>query len=221
MQLSNQQIQAIKSLEGHVIPNDICEGPDGAVGHYIETELIKRGIPIDRTGIVDVPFTGDEVKTRNMASNANHTVGTSTIDEIKNKSYKQSNFKKKLTSQIRIEWSNKFNEVAHADIRDLSPSEVQNYFEPTSVFFSLDAQHAFPEAFSLVEQDLVSFLQQEDFSLLQVFVSASFAATVSLLVFLSSCGGVMAVADMIAVANAKLKNNFFIVNILISNYSQK
>ena len=129
MPLSNQQIQAIKSLEGHVIPNDICEGPDGAVGHYIETELIKRGIPIDRTGIVDVPFTGDEVKTRNMASNANHTVGTSTIDEIKNKSYKQSNFKKKLTSQIRIEWSNKFNEVAHADIRDLSSSEVQNYFE--------------------------------------------------------------------------------------------
>jgi hypothetical protein len=87
-------------LVGMAVPKQY----NGNVGYFVEDVLAKYGYAINRFRGCDmiIANTGVEVKTRNVDSNASHTVCTSTYEEICNTSYEESNLKSKFQQQYRV-----------------------------------------------------------------------------------------------------------------------
>ena len=73
---------------------------DGTNGKILEQEMMRQGFPINQNGTVDLP--GIEVKSRKASTDAMHTVGTMTYDDIVATPWNQTPFKKKLQTQYRV-----------------------------------------------------------------------------------------------------------------------
>ncbi len=74
---------------------------DGSMGLAIENELRNQGFNVS-SGVIDMPDLQLEIKTRKSTSDAPHTVGTMTHNDILNTSWKYTSFRQKLQSQLRI-----------------------------------------------------------------------------------------------------------------------
>ena len=74
---------------------------DGRMGKAVEQELIKQGYNIS-SGVIDMPDLQLEIKTRKSSSDAPHTVGTMTHDDILSTDWANTSFKRKLQSQLRV-----------------------------------------------------------------------------------------------------------------------
>lgn len=76
----------------------------GNVGRFVEDVLESNGYAVNRGHGCDLSIgnSGLEVKTRNVDTNADHTVGTMTITDICNTSYEDSNISAKMQQQYRV-----------------------------------------------------------------------------------------------------------------------
>jgi hypothetical protein len=75
---------------------------DGTLGIAVEQELIRQGFRVS-TGTLDLPDYGLEIKTRKSKdSNAPHTVGTMTLENIINTDWEDTPLRKKLKNQFRV-----------------------------------------------------------------------------------------------------------------------
>ncbi len=86
----------------------------------------EKGHFIDANGIVDMPEYGIDNKTRKLGSNAYHTVGSMTIDDILNTpSWYDTRYYKKALNQNQVQWSEIFQEVVDVTILDMDLPEIQ------------------------------------------------------------------------------------------------
>jgi len=93
----------IKSLKVNLSNIDFVDPDqvnDGTNGKILEQEMMRQGFPIDQNGTIDLP--GIEVKSRKASTDAMHTVGTMTYDDIVATPWDQTPFKKKLQTQYRV-----------------------------------------------------------------------------------------------------------------------
>ena len=93
----------IKSLKVNLSNIDFVDPDqvnDGTNGKILEQEMMRQGFPINQNGTVDLP--GIEVKSRKASTDAMHTVGTMTYDDIVATPWNQTPFKKKLQTQYRV-----------------------------------------------------------------------------------------------------------------------
>lgn len=93
----------IKSLKVNLDNIDFVDPDqvnDGRNGKILEQEMMRQGYPIDQNGTIDLP--GIEVKSRKASTDAMHTVGTMTYDDILVTPWDQTPFKKKLQTQYRV-----------------------------------------------------------------------------------------------------------------------
>lgn len=93
----------IKSLKVNLDNIDFVDPDqvnDGRNGKILEQEMMRQGYPIDQNGTIDLP--GIEVKSRKSSTDAMHTVGTMTYDDILVTPWDQTPFKKKLQTQYRV-----------------------------------------------------------------------------------------------------------------------
>jgi len=83
-------------------------GSHGNIGCYVEEVLNSNGYPVNKGAGCDINISGVdvEVKTRNIDSDAPHTVGSMTYEEICNTPYEQSNVCKKFQQQYRVYFKN-------------------------------------------------------------------------------------------------------------------
>lgn len=122
--LTKEQINTILSLKGYDIPFSVATGPDGAVGHHVEQYLTIHGVSVDQMAVCDLN-TGEELKTRKTSSKAKHTVGTMTLNNIINGTYKKSSISEKLKYQIRFEWSDTYHKITHVSFVDMTDKNIQ------------------------------------------------------------------------------------------------
>jgi len=93
----------IKSLKVNLSNIDFIDPDqvnDGTNGKILEQEMMRQGFPIDQNGTIDLP--GIEVKSRKASTDAMHTIGTMTYDDIVATPWDQTPFKKKLQTQYRV-----------------------------------------------------------------------------------------------------------------------
>lgn len=125
----------IKSLKVNLSNIDFADPDkvnDGRNGKILEQEMMRQGYPIDRSGTVDMPDIGIEVKSRKSSTDAMHTIGTMTYDEILVTPWDKTPFKQKLQKQYRVtinkdEFEGDIN--ATGKVVDLSNPEIQAKLE--------------------------------------------------------------------------------------------
>lgn len=125
----------IKSLKVNLSNIDFADPDkvnDGRNGKILEQEMMRQGYPIDRSGTVDMPDIGIEVKSRKSSTGAMHTIGTMTYDEILVTPWDKTPFKQKLQKQYRVtinkdEFEGDIN--ATGKVVDLSNPEIQAKLE--------------------------------------------------------------------------------------------
>ena len=123
----------IKSLKVNLDNIDFVDPDqvnDGRNGKILEQEMIRQGYPIDQNGTIDLP--GIEVKSRKSSTDAMHTVGTMTYDDILVTPWDQTPFKKKLQTQYRVTINKEEctgGVSATGKIVDLSDPEIQKELE--------------------------------------------------------------------------------------------
>ena len=123
----------IKSLKVNLDNIDFVDPDqvnDGRNGKILEQEMIRQGYPIDQNGTIDLP--GIEVKSRKSSTDAMHTVGTMTYDDIVATPWDQTPFKKKLQTQYRVTINKEEctgGVSATGKIVDLSDPEIQKELE--------------------------------------------------------------------------------------------
>jgi len=88
---------------------------DGRMGIAIENELRNQGYKVT-SGVIDMPDLQLEIKTRKSSSGAPHTVGTMTHDDILNTCWKNTSFRQKLQSQLRITIDDKTGKVSDQSV---------------------------------------------------------------------------------------------------------
>lgn len=125
----------IKSLKVNLSNIDFADPDkvnDGRNGKILEQEMMRQGYPIDRSGTVDMPDIGIEVKSRKSSTDAMHTIGTMKYDEILVTPWDKTPFKQKLQKQYRVtinkdEFEGDIN--ATGKVVDLSNPEIQAKLE--------------------------------------------------------------------------------------------
>ena len=123
----------IKSLKVNLSNIDFIDPDqvnDGTNGKILEQEMMRQGFPIDRNGTIDLP--GIEVKSRKSSTDAMHTVGTMTYDDIVATPWDQTPFKKKLQTQYRVTINKdefEGNVSAIGKVVDFSNPEIQKELE--------------------------------------------------------------------------------------------
>lgn len=97
---------------------------DGVNGKMLEAGMMQQGYNIDTTGTTDLP--GLEIKSRGSKTNAKHTIGTMTYDDILKTPYDQTTFKQKLQTQYRV--TIKAENSATGRVVHLDNEEIQKNF---------------------------------------------------------------------------------------------
>lgn len=97
---------------------------DGVNGKLLESAMIEQGFKISQHDTTDLP--GIEIKSRGARTNAKHTIGTMTYDDILKTPYDQTTFKQKLQVQYRV--TIKASDSASGHVVDFSDEEIQRYF---------------------------------------------------------------------------------------------
>ena len=94
------KIKSLKVNLSNVDFKDPTKVNDGTNGKILEQAMMMQGYPIDQNGTIDLP--GIEVKSRKSTTDAMHTVGTMTYDDIISTPWDQTPFKQKLQTQYRV-----------------------------------------------------------------------------------------------------------------------
>jgi hypothetical protein len=116
-----RQLKNLDKLIGQILPGT----NGGASGRGLEkliTEVLH--IPIDRGAGPDIRVYDLEVKSRDVDSDADHTIGTMTTSSILASDYDQTHIKDKLQQQLRVK--TKDNVIVEADIYDFSRRDIQD-----------------------------------------------------------------------------------------------
>ena len=116
------------SNAGFVDPSKVNNGTNGKI---LEQVMIEQGFPVDQNGTVDLPG-GIEIKSRKSTTDAMHTIGTMTYDDIIKTPWNKTPFRQKLQKQYRvtIHKNELTGEIDTFDkIVDFSSPEIQSKLE--------------------------------------------------------------------------------------------
>jgi hypothetical protein len=103
---------------------------DATVGQFIDNLMMSKGHVIDKVGHVDMPEYGSDNKVRKLRSNANHTIGSNTINKIINTpNWQDSSFYQKSLNPNQITYDPDFNEVIDAKLVDMEIDLIQQNLE--------------------------------------------------------------------------------------------
>jgi len=112
-----------KLLIGQIVPTN----QHGHAGRYVESLIEKMGVLINRGHGPDFIDYGLELKTRDVDATSAQTIADMSVEEIINKSYKDSHVFKKFQQQLRVYIRD--NVIVSADIYDFSHSSIQDLLE--------------------------------------------------------------------------------------------
>lgn len=99
---------------------------DCDIGQWVDDVLARKGIRIDKTGVVDIPDFKIDNKTRKKDSKAHHTVGSITENAILNtEHFKDTRLFHKLQNQNQITYDTDFMEVSSVEILDMDIDLIQ------------------------------------------------------------------------------------------------
>ena len=117
-------------LIGRAVPKQASgNGSHGNIGEYVENILNSNGYPVNK-GIgcdIDIGGVKVEVKTRNIDSDAPHTVGSMSREDICNTPYEESNICKKLQQQYRVYFKDGDpGFIVDARVRQFTDSSIQS-----------------------------------------------------------------------------------------------
>lgn len=127
MSTKKVRVKSLKVDLSKVPFKDPSKVNDGTNGKILEQAMKKQGFPIDSKGTVDLPSIDVEIKTRSNQTNAPHTVGTMTFDDIINTPWDETPFKQKLQKQYRV--TIKEDASASGKVVDLSHPKIQKHFK--------------------------------------------------------------------------------------------
>jgi hypothetical protein len=103
---------------------------DAVVGQFIDSLMMSKGHVVDKYGHIDMPEYGSDNKVRKLRSNANHTVGSNTIDKIINTpNWKDTTFYRKSLNPNQITYDPDFNEVIDSRLVDMEIDLIQKNLE--------------------------------------------------------------------------------------------
>jgi hypothetical protein len=108
---------------GDQIPNfrNDCE-----VGQWVDHQMSTKGHYIDKTGLVDMPQYEVDNKSRKKGSNAYHTVGSMTINDIINTSnFNDTRYRHKVQNQNQVIYDPDFLEVTEVNLIDMDIDLIQ------------------------------------------------------------------------------------------------
>ena len=123
----------MKSARVSVIKENIEKGTpipdaknDAFIGKWVDQEMKNKGHTIDEHGIVDMPEYGIDNKTRKRGSNASHTIGSMTDNNIiKSPVWEDTNFYAKSKNQNQVMWDPDFMEISNVKIVDMDIDLIQ------------------------------------------------------------------------------------------------
>jgi hypothetical protein len=103
---------------------------DAIIGQFIDDLMMSKGHVIDKIGHVDMPEYGSDNKVRKLRSNANHTVGSNTINKIINTpNWQDTSFYRKSLNPNQITYDPDFNEVIDSKLVDMEIDLIQQNLE--------------------------------------------------------------------------------------------
>lgn len=108
------------------LPEDMVD--PSHLGTYIHN-YIGRQLRIDIEGVVDISEYGIEIKSKNIESASNWTIGTVTLSEFLLKSYKSSKFFQKLQALLLVAYDAKINKIVRYDLCYLNYPDIQYIME--------------------------------------------------------------------------------------------
>ena len=123
----------MKQARVSVIKDNIKKGDqvpiakhDCNIGQWVDQEMIKKGHPVDKNGVLDIPEYNIDNKTRKYGSKTHHTIGSQTIRKIlATPNWYDTTFYKKTCNQNQIIWNEDFQEVVDVSIIDQDLPEIQ------------------------------------------------------------------------------------------------
>ena len=127
--MKNARVKTIKNniTVGTPIPNF---KHDGSSGIWLDDVMESNGHRVDHTGTLDLPEYGIDNKSRKKGSHAHHTVGSMTINAIKESpEFKKTKFHKKVQNQNQVTYDPVFKEVSSVNIVDMDIDIVQQKLE--------------------------------------------------------------------------------------------
>ena len=114
---------------GTVIPMSALMGADGAVGKWVEQQLIRKYFPLVDGSGPDMPSLGIEIKTRTVGTNAMLTVGTMTVNDISTKDWEYTHLYNKLQNMYIVYYDRDTAVVTKNYMVDLGGSDLQEKFK--------------------------------------------------------------------------------------------
>lgn len=124
MSLSKAKVTTLKNLDkliGQILP-DTYGGASGRGLEKLITDLLN--IPIDQGVGPDIRIYDLEIKSRDIDSKADHTIGTLTLGSALTSVYDQTHLKDKMQQQLRVK--TKDNVIVQADVYDFSRRDIQD-----------------------------------------------------------------------------------------------
>jgi hypothetical protein len=123
--MKKARVSVIKDniTQGTIIPNftNDCD-----VGQWADNLMENKGHVIDKNGLVDHPQYGIDNKTRRKGSKAAHTVGSMTINAIKEASkWEDTRYYHKTQNQNQITYDTDFLEVSSVKLVDMAIDTIQ------------------------------------------------------------------------------------------------
>lgn len=117
--------KASRKLVGMTVPQRL----NGNVGNFVEEVLINEGYEINKGIGPDLLSIGVEIKTRDVNSNAHHTIGTMTATGINSTSWKDSSICSKVQQQFRVLYDDKSGTIKSAGMYDFRHEDIQSELE--------------------------------------------------------------------------------------------
>lgn len=108
---------------GERIPNfdQDCE-----IGQWADRQMANKGHVVDKSGLVDMPVYKVDNKTRKKGTNAYHTVGSMTNEDIKaTPDFTKTRFYHKVQNQNQITYDTDFLEVTNVSLIDFDTPVAQ------------------------------------------------------------------------------------------------
>jgi hypothetical protein len=99
---------------------------DCEIGQWVDYELAQKGHFVDKSGVVDLPDFKVDNKSRKKGSNAFHTVGSMTNEDILNTpDFKNSRFYHKVQNQNQVTYDPDFMKVVDVRLVDFDVDITQ------------------------------------------------------------------------------------------------
>jgi len=131
--ISNAENIFLDMLRKQLIGKHLPTKFEGLAGRAIEDLLISIGVPVDKTGSVDIPELELEVKSRDRRSTSPQTAGSMTIQDILNTpEWTDTTFYKKICKQLRFTtngYKPEINVIESIDIIDFDQDHIQEHFK--------------------------------------------------------------------------------------------